>query len=102
MLFQLYRKDRRFDLTFTADHSLETNETIVFLPKYQYPRGVNVEIKKGGGSYEIDWDTQSLTYTHTESSTVNHIRVTKILAPKKSQKNDGGRNLEVPPASNDS
>jgi len=92
--FSLYRKDRRFSLKFKADHNLETNETVIFLPKYQYPHGVNVTVKKGGGLYKIDWDSQTLTYTHTDSSTSNHIVVTKVLAPKKKR----ARRLELPSA----
>lgn len=79
-----------------ADQSLETNETFIFLPKYQYPRGVNVRVKSDGGpcgTYKIDWETQTMTYTHSESSTTNHIEVTKILAPKK--KETVGRPVEL-------
>lgn len=83
--FSLYRKDRRFDLRFISDHSLTTKETLVFLPKYQYPHGVEVAVLEGGGSYRVDWDSQTLTYTHIETSSVNHIRVTKLLDPSKSQ-----------------
>ena len=91
--FSLYRKDRRFELVFKADHSLNTSETEIFLPKYQYPHGVHVKVKRGGGSYEIDWENQTLTYTHTETSKTNHIVVTKILAPGTKK----AHNVELPP-----
>ena len=77
--FHLYSRHRRFDLVFRADHYLSTKETIIFLPKYQYPHGVHVYIKPDGGSYEVNWDTQTLTFSHAEDSSVNHIVVTKVL-----------------------
>lgn len=79
--FHLYRKNRRFDLVFDADHSLTSNQTEIFLPRYHYPNGVDVRIKKGDGSYEVDWELQTLTYTHTASCAVSHIVVTKVAAP---------------------
>lgn len=79
--FSLYRKDRRFSLEFNADHSLATRETEIFVPKYHYPHGVNVNVKKGSGSYKVDWELQTLTYTHAESSTTNHVVITKAAAP---------------------
>lgn len=83
--FLLFSKARRFSLLFQADHSLETKETVIFLPRYHFPHGASIKVKKGGGSYEIDWDSQTLTYTHTDSSTKNHIVVEKILAPRKKE-----------------
>lgn len=82
--FSLYRKDRKFDLVFEADHGLETKETQIFLPKYHYPHGVNVTIKAGGGSYIVDWESQTLTYTHPDaaSQVKHHVVVTKVLPPK--------------------
>lgn len=68
-------------MVFKADHSFATKETEVFLPKYQYPHGVNVSVTTGGGSYELEWGAQTLTYTHAEDSLVNHIVVTKVRAP---------------------
>mmetsp|Transcript_24061 Transcript_24061/g.56896 ORF Transcript_24061/g.56896 Transcript_24061/m.56896 type:complete len:407 (+) Transcript_24061:108-1328(+) len=80
--FQLYRIRRPFELIFDADHNLQTNETVIFLPRYQYPHGVNVYIKQGdGGRYTIDWASQTLTYTHTKASSRNHLVVEKILDP---------------------
>jgi hypothetical protein len=81
--FSLYRRDRHFDLVFWADHSLATRKTEIFIPKYQYPYGVVVKIKSGGGSYQIDWEAQTLTYTHTETSSVNRIVIKKVLASKR-------------------
>jgi hypothetical protein len=77
--FSLYQMDRRFDLVFEADHSIASKETVIFLPKYQYPHGVKVSITKGGGSYQIDWDLQTLTYTHTDACSMNHIVVQKVV-----------------------
>jgi len=84
--FSLYRKDRKFELIFKADHNLATKETEVFLPKYQYPHGVKVTVHAGGGSYKVDWESQTLTYTHSEavSSIKHHVVVTKVLAQQAS------------------
>jgi hypothetical protein len=79
--FYLYTKKRKFVFSFRADHTLTTRETEIFLPKYQYPHGVNVTVSRGGGTYELDWDSQRLLYTHNAASTVNTIVVKKILAP---------------------
>lgn len=80
--FSLYSKKRKFKLVFKADHSLATKETVVFLPKYHYPHGVNVFIKAGGGSYVVDWESQTLTYTHSDtvSHANHHIVVKKVLS----------------------
>merc|ERR1712154_322168 len=48
--FNPYRKDKIFELIFTADHTIPTCETEIFIPKYQYPFGVIVTILKGGTS----------------------------------------------------
>lgn len=88
--FNIYRKDRKFDMLFQVDPTLDINETEIFVPKYQYPHGIDVTIMKGDGQYKMDWDNQTLTYTHTTSSTgnttsnepkslINHIVITKIL-----------------------
>ena len=79
--FAVYSKDRRFELVFKTDHGLDTKSTVVFLPRYQYPHGVEIFIPSGGGSYDVNWDTQTLTYTHTDESSINHIVVTKAIAP---------------------
>jgi len=84
--FDIHHKDRKFDMVFKADHSLETNETVIFLPKYQYPHGVKVLVKAGGGSYSIDWNSQTLLYTHTEENSIHHIVVRKM----KGSPADGG------------
>lgn len=90
--FSLYRKDRRFILVFEADHGLATRETEIFLPKYQYPHGVTIVVTEGSGSYKMNWETQTLTYTHTESSSTNHIVVTKVMAPS-----EAAHDLELRP-----
>ena len=68
MDFFPYKKDKRFLFSFTADDSLGTNETVVFLPRYQYPFGVRVTQTAGTGTWSIDWKKQTLIYRHDRNS----------------------------------
>ena len=81
MDFDPYRKDKRFLFSFNTDddddESVQTNKSIIFLPQYQYPHGVNVEIKDGEGIWEVDWKTQTLAYRHDKSYARHTIIVTK-------------------------
>ena len=78
--FSLYRKDRKFDLVFHADPNLTTKETEIFVPKYQYPHGIDVSIKKGSGTYHMNWKAQTLTYTLMDDSLIHHIVIKKVFA----------------------
>ena len=64
MDFFPYKKDKRFVFSFTPDNSIESNETIIFLPRYQYPFGAIVTQISGNGSWSIDWKKQTLIYRH--------------------------------------
>lgn len=83
--FDLYRKDRRFDLVFRIDQDVQSKETIVFLPMYQYPHGVNVVVTKGTGKFNIDRNAQTLIFTHDDNDArrppderIIHLVVTKV------------------------
>jgi len=77
MEFLPYRKDRRFTFSFRSDMSLSTNETIIFLPKYQYPHGAVLIIKQGNGEYSLESSEQTLVYRHQGEGT-HTLVVTKI------------------------
>ena len=68
MDFFPYKKDKPFVFSFTADDTLGTNETVIFLPKYQYPYGVRVTQTAGKGTWSIDWRKQTLMYRHVRHS----------------------------------
>ena len=68
MDFFPYKKDKRFIFSFTADDTLGTNETVVFLPRYQYPFGVRITQTAGTGTWSIDWKKQTLIYRHDHNS----------------------------------
>ena len=78
--FRLFRRDRRFDFVFKPDHRLAVKETEIFLPRYQFPYGVKVLIlPESAGTYEIDWQQQTLTFTHHADASIVHVKVLKTL-----------------------
>jgi len=83
--FDPYRKDRRFLFSFTADHTLVTRESILYLPRYHYPYGATVSLS-GRGESKIDWANQTLTIVHDPSIKDQRVRVTKLerLNPQES------------------
>lgn len=49
--------------------------TVIFVPQYQYPNGVDVQISDG--SFELKWDEQTLLYTPADAKLSEHcIRIT--------------------------
>ena len=78
--FRLFRKDRRFRLVFRPDHQLAVKETEIFLPRYQYPHGVKVIIDpESAGSYQIDWQQQTMFFKHSEHAAIVHVKVLRVL-----------------------
>jgi len=80
--FQPYSRNRLFIFKYRSDRDLPTTETIIFLPRYQYPHGINVEVSDG--TFEIDWPNQQLIWNHEpeSSSTDCHtIHITKVRKP---------------------
>lgn len=78
--FRVFRRDRRFDFVFKPDHRLAVKETEIFLPRFQYPYGVTVTIiPESSGTYQLDWQQQKLTFTHTDHVSIVHIKVLKVL-----------------------
>lgn len=73
MDFFPYKKDKRFVFSFTADNSIETNETIIFLPIYHYPFGAIIAQEAGNGTWSIDWKKQTLIYRHDRSGTGGNL-----------------------------
>eukprot|EP00516_Mucochytrium_quahogii_P003583 CAMPEP_0203763368 /NCGR_PEP_ID=MMETSP0098-20131031/16084_1 /ASSEMBLY_ACC=CAM_ASM_000208 /TAXON_ID=96639 /ORGANISM=" , Strain NY0313808BC1" /LENGTH=645 /DNA_ID=CAMNT_0050658117 /DNA_START=1120 /DNA_END=3057 /DNA_ORIENTATION=- len=74
--FEPYRADKRFILKYQNDPQVQTTETVIFLPKYQYPHGAKINVSDG--KYNIDWDTQTLTYNHDPHVEYHDIIVTKL------------------------
>jgi len=81
MDFDPYRKDKRFIFSFVSndgdDGAVQTNESLLFLPRYQYPHGANINIKDGKGKWEINWAKQTLTYRHNEGYARHTLVITK-------------------------
>jgi hypothetical protein len=78
--FGLFRKDRRFDFVFKPDRHLAVKETEIFLPRFQYPHGVKVVIiPESSGTYQLDWQQQTMTFVHTDHVSVVHIKVLKVF-----------------------
>jgi hypothetical protein len=67
-----YIKRRVFEFEFQHDASV-TAYTELFIPHYQYPVGFQVAVSDG--DYEIDEETQTLVYRHSESQAIHHITV---------------------------
>ncbi len=63
---------RIFELEFRHNPAVEA-PTVIFLPSYQYPNGCEVEISDG--TYEVDWDTDTLTVHHTLERETHTIRI---------------------------
>ena len=77
MTFDPYRVDKPFTFSFSTDDTTQTNRTVIFLPRYQYPHGALVSISEGGGTWAIDWKKQTLTYQHDPTLSKHTILVTK-------------------------
>jgi hypothetical protein len=65
MKFDPYHSKRRFELHFHHDDALNTNETVIFIPRYQYPDGVDCSVSDG--RVEICWEKQTLRFVHSGS-----------------------------------
>ena len=60
--------------TFRFQHDPEvTAPTEIYLPIFQYPNGCEVSVSDG--RFEVDWEAQTLTYHHDETSAVHTIEV---------------------------
>ncbi|GBG25115.1 Endoglycoceramidase [Hondaea fermentalgiana] len=64
--FDPYAADRRFDFVFRSDPALRVTETILFVPRYHYPRGANIVVSDG--TYEMNWETQTLSWRHQRAN----------------------------------
>eukprot|EP00924_Labyrinthula_sp_SR-Ha-C_P009986 snap_masked-scaffold_21-processed-gene-5.91-mRNA-1 protein AED:0.01 eAED:0.01 QI:0/0/0/1/1/1/2/0/749 len=76
MEFEAYDVKKPFYFEFAHDPDLSTNETLIFLPSYQYPEK-ELNVKVSDGEYEIDWDNQTLIFKHTASKKKHWIKVCK-------------------------
>ena len=65
-------KRRIFEFEFQHDEGVIAS-TELYIPNYQYPEGFRVAVSDG--EYEIDGETQTLAYRHSESEAVHHITV---------------------------
>jgi len=63
---------RTFEFEFRHDPAVRA-PTEIFIPNYQYPGGIVVEISDG--TYEVDRASQTLIYRHTTAREVHLIRV---------------------------
>jgi hypothetical protein len=90
MLFDPYHAKRRFHLRFDHDDALKTNVTIVFLPRYQYPNGVDCSLSDG--HVDIDWQTQTLRFVHSREEGLKrgHHWITVVAKDNAT----GGRELQ--------
>ena len=70
MSFDIKRRIFRFEFQHDAG---ATAPTELFIPNYQNPAGFRVVVSDG--EYEIDGETQTLVYRHSESQAVHHITV---------------------------
>ncbi|MCX8025802.1 MAG: hypothetical protein N3A60_11430, partial [Thermanaerothrix sp.] len=61
-----------FRYVFRHDPNLDT-PTEIFIPAYQYPQGVKVDVSDG--TYEIDSTQQILRYSHTPHCPIHEIRI---------------------------
>lgn len=73
--FQPYRADRRFEFAFISDRTTSSHESVIFLPRYQYPHGATV--MTSDGHFSVDWDAQTLTFTHNPQLTHHIVLVLK-------------------------
>ena len=64
---------RAFDFAFTHDDAISA-PTEIFVPSYQYPHGIQVQISDG--AYEYDAARQILLYRHDARAREHHIRIT--------------------------
>lgn len=65
-------KTRAFEFEFRHDGAVSA-PTEIFLPTYQYPDGCRVEVSDG--TYEVDGETQTLTYRHSSERKVHRIEI---------------------------
>mmetsp|Transcript_1254 Transcript_1254/g.3066 ORF Transcript_1254/g.3066 Transcript_1254/m.3066 type:complete len:825 (+) Transcript_1254:617-3091(+) len=92
--FDPYSRDRHFYFSFKGDPLLAVNEVVLFVPKYHYPRGVDVYVSDG--TYGIDWEKQTLYWRYNQDSSQKHwITLRKVLPPQpKSQDSATSFDLE--------
>jgi hypothetical protein len=65
-------KHRRFDFEFRHDPAGKA-PTEIFVPNFQYPRGIRVTVSDG--TFEYDKDRQVLIYRHTTREPVHRLRI---------------------------
>jgi hypothetical protein len=63
---------RVFEFEFRHDPAVKA-PTEIFVPSYQYPNGC--EITVSDGTYEMDWDANTLTVHHTQERDTHTIRI---------------------------
>eukprot|EP01065_Artemidia_motanka_P041482 TRINITY_DN5385_c0_g1_i2.p1 TRINITY_DN5385_c0_g1~~TRINITY_DN5385_c0_g1_i2.p1 ORF type:complete len:687 (+),score=218.00 TRINITY_DN5385_c0_g1_i2:841-2901(+) len=74
MTFNAFSSKRMWRLNFsTADWPCTTNETIIFVPQYQYVDRRQLVIEVSDGSWQLDWEQQTLIYKHTDIHTVHEV-----------------------------
>jgi len=66
------RRRRIFDFAFQHDPTV-TAPTEIYVPKFQYPDGYEVEISDG--EYQVDRRTQTLIYRHSTAQAIHRIQV---------------------------
>jgi len=64
-------KSRTFEFEFRHDAAVSA-PTEIFLPGYQYPEGVRVEVSDG--TWEVERAAQVLVYRHSIDREVNRIQ----------------------------
>ncbi|GAP12570.1 endoglucanase [Longilinea arvoryzae] len=65
-------RSKRFEYTFRGDDGVVA-PTEIFVPDYQYPRGLSVEVSDG--SYEFDREAQVVRYIQTPGREAHTIRI---------------------------
>jgi len=72
MVFDPFVAARDFYLRFKGVSGIK-GPTVIFVPQYQYPNGVDVQVSDG--SFELKWDEQTLLYNHEDIECEHWIRI---------------------------
>lgn len=77
--FKPYSRRKTFTLEFEVDQAVTSNETIIFLPQFQYHSSKRITVQVTSGRFDLDWENQTLLYFHDITSDLLKHKITVEL-----------------------